>query len=86
MMNILFLFLLQGIMLTSGIEADTSTSNDFIACLDYLNSAELFTKYDMNYICNELITTGKYIDPNFQDRGLVIHWMQLGDTVRFELI
>jgi len=58
---------------------------DWVACGAYLERSGLFTIDEMQPICIQLIVNGQYTDPDFQDRGLIIYWVELGETVRLPI-
>lgn len=51
-------------------------------CFQILNSAELeLTDKQMNNACEDIIKTGEAYIEDFRDRGLLIKFIELGDTV-----
>jgi len=51
-------------------------------CFEKLNSADLeLTNRQINNACEEISETGEAFIEGFRDRGLIIYWVNLGDTV-----
>jgi len=84
-LNVLFLLLIEGLLLSGTVDTTVSTDADYTKCGAYLEQSGFFEVDEMVPVCHELISTGEYRDPDFQDRGLIIYWVQLGDTLKMEL-
>ncbi len=55
-------------------------------CFQILNSAELeLSDKQMNNACEDIIKTGEAYIEDFRDRGLLIKFIELGDTVSIPL-
>lgn len=67
------------------IPLDASSYSQESECFLILHSANLsLTDKQMNQACEEILETGEAFIPDFRDRGLLIKFISLGDTVAIQ--
>ena len=68
-------------LIPSTIDATSNTE-----CFLTLQSAEIgLTDKQMNDACEDIMKTGEAYIPDFRDRGLIIKFIELGDTISIPL-
>jgi len=81
---LILLVCLSGLIVAIPNDAESYESSE---CFQILNSAELeLTDKQMNNACEDIIKTGEAYIKDFRDRGLIIKFISLGESVSIPLM